>query len=104
MKKEIHLQFSGCSWNAIPVMCYVAITTAVFVRNFAGTCHRTCTVTQMIAICKMNGRKNKKIGRGKFSRKRFFQINVCYIVDAFISQWREPLLCREYYFLTTENS
>ena len=30
------------------------------------------------------------------SIKDFFQINVCYIVDALISQWREPLLCGEY--------
>ena len=53
VKKEIHLQFSGCSWNAIPVIGYVAFTTVVFVGNLAIT-YRTCTATPMIAICKMN--------------------------------------------------
>ena len=57
---------SGCSWNTIPVMCYVAFTTVVFVGNLIPS-YRTCTATQMIAICKMNGRKNKAIGRGDFS-------------------------------------
>ena len=66
MKKEIHLQISGCGWNTIPVMCYVAFTTVVFVVNYAMT-YPTCTATQMIAICKMNGRKNKAIGRRDFS-------------------------------------
>ena len=73
MKKEIHLQFSGCSWNAIPVMCYVAFTTVVFVGNLAIT-YRTCTATPMIAICKVNERKNKAFGRGNFSRKRHISI------------------------------
>ena len=50
-------------------MCYVAISTAVCVRNFARTCYRTCTVTQIIAICKMNGRKNNTIGRGEVFKK-----------------------------------
>ena len=67
MKKEIHLQNSGCSWNAIPVMCYVAFITVVFVGNLAKPCYRSCTVTQMTAICKMNGRKNKAVGTGDFS-------------------------------------
>ena len=62
MKKEIHLQSSGCSWNTVPVTCYVAFTTVVFVGNSAIT-YRTCAATQMIAICKMNSRKNKAIGR-----------------------------------------
>ena len=61
MKKEIHLQFSGCSWNAIPVMCYVAFTTVLFVGNLARTCYRTFTATQMIAICKVNERKNEAV-------------------------------------------
>ena len=64
MKKEIHLQFSGCSWNAFPIMCYVAFTTVVFVGNLARTCYRTFTATPMIAICKVNERKNKAFGRG----------------------------------------
>ena len=69
MKKEIHLQSSGCSWNTIPVTCYVAFTTVVFVGNSAIT-YRTCTATQMIAICKMNSRKNKAIDR----ERGFFDI------------------------------
>ena len=75
MKKERHLQISGCSWNTIPVMCYVAFATVVFVgklgiqasKSAIRPCYRTCTATQMIAICKMNGRKNKAIGWGDFS-------------------------------------
>ena len=67
MKKEIHLQISGCSWDTIPVMCYVAFTTVVFVDNSVKQRYPTCTATHMIAICKMNGRKNKAIGRGDFS-------------------------------------
>ena len=46
-------------------MCYVAFTTVVSVDNEAVT-YRTCTATHMIAICKMNGRKNKAIGRVDF--------------------------------------
>ena len=75
MKKERHLQISGCSWNTIPVMCYVAFATVVFVgkaaiqasKSVMHPYYRTCTATQMIAICKMNGRKNKAIGWGDFS-------------------------------------
>ena len=70
MKKERHLQISGCGWKTIPVMCYVAFATVVFVGKSAkpaSKCYRTCTATQMIAVCKMNGRKNKAIGWGDFS-------------------------------------
>ena len=65
----MHLQFSGCGWNAFPVMCYVAFTTVVFVGNLARTCYRTFTTTPMIAICKVNERKNKAFGRGNFLKK-----------------------------------
>ena len=74
MKKEIHIQFSGCGWNAIPIMSYVAFTTVVFVGNLARTCYRTFTATQMIAICKVNERKNKAVDRENFSRKRHTSI------------------------------
>ena len=60
VKKEIHLQFSGCSWNAFPVMCYVAFTTVVFVGNLAIT-YRTCTATPIIAICKMNSARIRQL-------------------------------------------
>ena len=66
VKKEIHLQFSGCCWNAFPIMCYVAFTTVVFVGNLATTCYRTFTATPMIAICQVNERKNKAFGGGIF--------------------------------------
>ena len=61
---------SGCSWNAIPVMSYVAFTTAVYVENLVRM-YKAYTVTQMTAICKINGLKNKAIGRGEFSGKRY---------------------------------
>ena len=67
VKKEIHLQFSGCSWNAIPVMCYVALTTVVFVGNLTIS-YRTCTATPMIAICKMNPVKIRQL-MGRFFKK-----------------------------------
>ena len=70
MKKEIHLQISGCSWNAIPVMSYVACNTIVEVDNSFKT-YPASTVTQMTAIYKINGHNNKAIGRGKFSGKRY---------------------------------
>ena len=73
MKKEIHLQFSGCSWNAIPVMCYVAFTTVVFVGNVAIT-YRTCTATPMIAICKMNPARIRQLGGGFFKKAVHFDI------------------------------
>ena len=66
VKKEIHLQFSGCSWNAFPIMCYVTFTTVVFVGNLARNCYRTFIATPMTAICKVNGRKNEAFGRGIF--------------------------------------
>ena len=73
MKKEIHLQFSGCSWNAIPVMCYVAFTTVVFVGNVAIT-YRTCTATPMIAICKMNPARIRQLVGGFFKKAVHFDI------------------------------
>ena len=73
MKKEIHLQFSGCSWNAIPVMFYVAFTTVVFVGNVAIT-YRTCTATPMIAICKMNLARIRQLGGGFFKKAVHFDI------------------------------
>ena len=49
-------------------MSYVAFTTVVFVAKSAIPCYPTgATATQMIAICKRNGPKNKAIGRGDFS-------------------------------------
>ena len=55
-------------------MGYVAFTTVVFVGNVAKPkenkskgIYGTCTATQIFAICKMNGRKNKAIGRGDSS-------------------------------------
>ena len=74
MKKEIHLQFSGCSWNAIPVMCYVAFTTVMFVGNLAIT-YRTCTATPMIAICKMNPARIRQLVGGFF--KKAVHFNIC---------------------------
>ena len=74
VKKEIHLQFSGCSWNAIPVMCYVAFTTVVFVGNLAIT-YRTCTATPMIAICKMNPARIRQLVGGFF--KKAVQFDIC---------------------------
>ena len=74
VKKEIHLQFSGCSWNAIPVMCYVAFTTVVFVGNLTIT-YRTCTATPMIAICKMNPARIRQLVGGFFEKAVHF--NIC---------------------------
>ena len=47
-------------------MCDVAFTTVVFVDNYARTCYPTCTVTQMIAICKMNGARIRQLVGGSF--------------------------------------
>ena len=73
MKKEIHLQFSACSWNAIPVMCYVAFTTVLFVGNLTIT-YRTCTATPMIAICKMNPARIRQLVGGFFKNAVHFDI------------------------------
>ena len=49
-------------------MSYVAFTTVVHVENFIRK-YQASTVTQMTAICKIKGRKNKAIGRGGVFRK-----------------------------------
>ena len=51
-------------------MSYVAFTTVVHVENFIRK-YQASTVTQMTAICKIKGRKNKAVGRGEFSGKRY---------------------------------
>ena len=73
MKKEIHLQFSAGSWNAIPVMSYVAFTTVVFVGNVAIT-YRTCAATPMIAICKMNPARIRQLVGGFLKKGVHFDI------------------------------
>ena len=74
MKKEIHLQFSGCSRNAIPVMCYVAFTTVVFVGKLTRTCYRTCTATPMIAIYKINRARIRQLLGAIFTKAVHFDI------------------------------
>ena len=62
-----------------------AFTTVVFVGNLAITCYRACTATQMIAICKMNERKNTAFGRGIFQEGDTFR----YIINTVLIDNKE---------------
>ena len=46
----IHLQVGRGRWNAITVLCYMALPTVVFVGYLPKTCHRACAFAKMPAV------------------------------------------------------